>query len=119
MDFTRQPLIVAQIETAAAVEAADTIANVAGIDVLFVGPADLQRDLDAQPSNLRPDFETCVERVAAVARAAGKAAGILVRDPAEVLVRRRQGFTVIAVQSDLALLRDAFVTTIKKIRPRS
>jgi len=119
VDFTRLPLLVAQIETAAAVEAADTIANVAGIDVLFVGPADLQRDLDAQPSNLRPDFETCVERVAAVARAAGKAAGILVRDPAEVLVRRRQGFTVIAVQSDVALLRDAFLTTIEKARPRS
>lgn len=102
------PLLVAQIETCAAVAEADAIAGVDGIDALFVGPADLERDLAGQPAASRPDFEICVARVATAARAAGKAAGILVRDPADLHVRRRQGFSLIAVQSDVALLRDAF-----------
>jgi 2-keto-3-deoxy-L-rhamnonate aldolase RhmA len=107
-DATPPPLLVVQIETAAAVAEADAIAGVDGIDALFVGPADLRRDLEAQPPGGGPDFETSVARVAAVARAAGKAAGILVRDPAELPVRQRQGFSLVAVQSDTALLRDAF-----------
>ena len=40
--------------------------------------------------------------------AAGKAAGILVRDLADLHARRRQGFSVIAVQSDVGILRDGF-----------
>jgi 2-keto-3-deoxy-L-rhamnonate aldolase RhmA len=46
--------------------------------------------------------------VAVAARAAGKAAGILVRDLADLHARRRQGFSVIAVQSDVGILRDGF-----------
>jgi 2-keto-3-deoxy-L-rhamnonate aldolase RhmA len=107
-EATPSPRLVAQIETAAAVAEAEAIAGVDGIDVLFVGPADLSRDLEARPARGGPDFETCVARVAGVARAAGKAAGILVRDPAELPLRQRQGFSLIAVQSDIALLRDAF-----------
>lgn len=107
-EATPAPRLVAQIETAAAVAEAEAIAGVDGIDVLFVGPADLSRDLEAHPAHGGPDFETCVARVAGVARAAGKAAGILVRDPAELPLRQRQGFSLIAVQSDIALLRDAF-----------
>ena len=108
VNTTPPPLLVAQIETAAAVAEAGAIAEVDGIDVLFVGPADLERDLAGQPAGKVPDFETCVARVAAAARAAGKAAGILVRNPAELPLRQRQGFSLIAVQSDVALLRDAF-----------
>jgi 2-dehydro-3-deoxyglucarate aldolase/4-hydroxy-2-oxoheptanedioate aldolase len=107
-DTTPSPLIVAQIETAAAVAEAGAIAEVDGIDVLFVGPADLERDLAGQAAVDRPDFETCVTRVATAARAAGKAAGILLRNPAELALRQRQGFSLIAIQSDVAVLRDTF-----------
>jgi 2-keto-3-deoxy-L-rhamnonate aldolase RhmA len=113
---TTPPLLVAQIETAAAVAAADAIAEVDGIDVLFVGPADLERDLAGRPPGTCPDFETCVARVVTVARAAGKAAGILVRDLAELSGRRQQGFTVLAVQSDVGLLRDAFRALVAAAR---
>lgn len=113
---TEPPLLLAQIETAAAVAAAEAIAGVDGIDVLFVGPADLERDLAVRPAGSVPDFEACVGRVARVARAAGKAAGILVRDLAELHARRRQGFSVIAVQSDVALLRDGFRAVVAEGR---
>lgn len=118
VDTTPPPLLVAQIETAAAVAEAGAIAEVDGIDVLFVGPADLERDLAGQPAGNVPDFETCVAGVATAARAAGKAAGILVRNPAELPLRQRQGFSLIAVQSDVALLRDAFRAIVAAAQAR-
>ncbi len=112
-ESTPAPLLMAQIETLDAVNESAGIASVEGIDVLFVGPADLQHDLRHRPASATADFEECLNRVVAAARAAGKAAGILVRDPSELPQRIQQGFTRLAVQSDLALLRDAFRTLIR------
>jgi 2-keto-3-deoxy-L-rhamnonate aldolase RhmA len=112
-DSRPAPLIMAQIETLDAANASAGIAGVAGIDVLFVGPADLQHDLRHRSASTPADFEECLNRVTVSACGAGKAAGILVRDPAELPQRMKQGFTYLAVQSDLALLRDAFRTMIQ------
>ncbi len=105
---TPAPLILAQIETLDAVGEASAIAAVEGIDVLFVGPADLQHDLRHRRLSISGDFEACLERVVSAARGAGKHAGILLRDVAELDRRLEQGFTHVAVQSDLSLLREAF-----------
>jgi 2-keto-3-deoxy-L-rhamnonate aldolase RhmA len=110
------PLLLAQIETLDAVHAADAIAGVAGIDVLFVGPADLQHDLRHRPATATADFEDCLARVVAAAHSAGKRAGTLVRDISELPRRLEQGFTQLAVQSDLALLRDAFSGILRTAR---
>ncbi len=107
-DSTPIPLLIAQIETREAVNRAAEIARVEGVDVLFVGPADLQHDLKQSPPAPGEDYEACLSLVVEAARTAGKAAGILVRDPAELPSRLNQGFTHVAVQSDLAVLRDAF-----------
>ena len=115
-ETTPAPLLLAQIETLDAVHAADAIAGVAGIDVLFVGPADLQHDLRHRPATATADFEDCLVRVVAAARAAGKRAGTLVRDISELPRRLEQGFTQVAVQSDLALLRDAFSAILQNAR---
>ena len=98
-----KPLLYAQIETAEAVENVDAIAAVDGVDVLFVGPADLAFDLKARQSPLA--FDDCLARVAAAAKAAGKAAGILTRDDAQVAPRLALGYTHQAVDSDLGILR--------------
>jgi 2-dehydro-3-deoxyglucarate aldolase/4-hydroxy-2-oxoheptanedioate aldolase len=105
---TPSPQLLAQIETLAAVRESDAIAAVDGIDVLFVGPADLQHDLLHGSGVNPPDYEDCLARVVNAARRAGKAAGILLRSPSELGLRIAQGFTHVAVQSDLSLLREAF-----------
>jgi 2-dehydro-3-deoxyglucarate aldolase/4-hydroxy-2-oxoheptanedioate aldolase len=112
-ESTPAPLLMAQIETLDAVNESPGIACVEGIDVLFVGPADLQHDLKHRPLSATDDFEECLNRVVAAAHGADKAAGILVRDPSELPQRLKQGFAHVAVQSDLALLRDAFRTMIQ------
>ena len=98
-----KPLLFAQIETLEAVEHVGEIAAVDGVDVLFVGPADLGFDLKARGSSLTVD--DCLPRVAEAARAAGKHAGILTRDDAQVAARLALGYTHQAVDSDLGILR--------------
>lgn len=98
-----KPLLFAQIETLDAVENAGAVAAVEGVDVLFVGPADLGFDLKARNSPLTLD--DCLPKVSAAAKAHGKAAGILTRDDAEIASRLALGYTHQAVDSDLGILR--------------
>jgi len=105
---TSRPLLIAQIETGESVQAAKEIACVDGIDVLFIGPADLQLDLQVHPQSAPGSFEDCLGVVTAAARTAGKAAGILLRDLSELQKHLALGFEYIAVDSDLSLLRKGF-----------
>lgn len=101
-----RPLLFAQIESAEGIAHVEAIAAVDGVDVLFVGPADLRMSLAATPG--APPFEAAVEKVLEAARAGGKFAGILIKDRAEVGKLVQQGFTKIAVGTDVAFLRACF-----------
>ena len=111
------PILLAQIESLAAVRASEAIARVEGIDVLFVGPADLQHDLRHGTEAQAPDFEECLRQVVAAAHSAGKSAGTLLRDPSELSSRIAQGYSCVAVQSDLSLLREAFRSIVQNAAP--
>jgi 4-hydroxy-2-oxoheptanedioate aldolase len=89
-----------QIETREAVAAVDEIAAVDGADVLFVGPLDLSTQMGISGEYGRAEFTEVLRRVVAAARAAGKAAGILALDAAQVPGWRELGFTVMAYGSD-------------------
>lgn len=101
-----KPLFLAQIENIEGVENVESIAQVDGVDVLFIGPADLSFELRARKSAY--SFEECLSRVVHAARRAGKASGILVRDRNELLPLREQGFTCLAIDSDLGILRAGY-----------
>jgi len=111
------PLVMAQIETVKAVHNAAEIAQVDGVDVLFVGPADLQYDLThgAQAATAPGDFAHCLTLVAEAAAACGKEAGILLRDLGDVSIHLDLGFTRIAVDSDLGILRKAYQHTLSNL----
>jgi 2-keto-3-deoxy-L-rhamnonate aldolase RhmA len=108
------PILMAQIETVAGVAAVPAIAAVEGITTLFVGPADLRHDLEYSSSLELSDYDSCLEQILVAAREAGKEAGILVRDPAEVSRHAERGFTRLAVHSDLAILRHAYETLVSQ-----
>jgi len=105
------PFLLAQIEDPGGVRAAESIAAVAGVDALFIGPADLRHALAHEPN--APGFEDCVETTLAGARAHGKATGILIREPDERARRVESGMTWIASGSDLGILRE-FYQHLKK-----
>lgn len=105
-------IIMAQIETLHAVECAAEIAAVEGVDVLFVGPADLGFDLKARQSARSED--ECLVEVIAAAKQHGKASGILVRRPEDLEKMKALGFAWLAVDSDIGILRAAYQALLRR-----
>lgn len=70
-------LTVVQIETVEAVENAEAIAAVPGVDVLFVGPMDLSINMGMRKQFKNADFEANLDKVVAACRKHGKIPGIL------------------------------------------
>lgn len=108
------PLLMAQIESLAGVAAAPAIAAVEGIGVLFVGPADLRHDLEHSSGDEIDDYDRCLAKVASAACMAGKEAGILLRDVSDLSGCQKLGFTRIAIDSDLSILRNTYQTVISR-----
>lgn len=98
-EANERSLVVAQIETVAAVEAAEEIAGVEGIDVLFVGPLDLSVSLGCPGDFTPPHFIAALERVIAACKRHGKTSGILSR-PQLVSQHKELGFRFLALGSD-------------------
>jgi len=103
-----QPLLMVQIEDYRGVRNIDEIAKTEGVDVLFVGPSDLRLDLSMRPADETFNFEEALQRVCEAARKYGKQSGILVRNSADLQKLRQYGFTVIAAESDLGILRKGY-----------
>jgi 4-hydroxy-2-oxoheptanedioate aldolase len=74
------------------------------VDGLFIGPSDLSASLGFLGSPRHPEVRATIEDAGRRIRKAGKAAGILA--PVEEDARHwlAQGFTVVAVGGDAALL---------------
>lgn len=100
------PLFLAQIEDREGVENAKTIAAVPGVDVLFVGPSDLKLDLSAHAHPM--DFQTALSEVSSAAALYKKQAGILIKDRSEIPDFQNQGYSCLALGSDLGVVRNGF-----------
>lgn len=93
-----------QIETAEAVENADEIAAVDGVDAVFVGPADLAASLGVLGAQNHPEVRAAVLRVFEAVKRAGKPVGILAFDPEVARSYADAGADFIAVSADVTLV---------------
>jgi len=110
-------LTVVQIETVAALEHAEEIAAVEGVDVLFVGPLDLSISLGIPGETAHPRFRAALEKVARAARGAGKASGILAASKAEIGPLVELGYTFVALGSDGGFVAGAMNEAAEAFRP--
>ena len=99
-----ETIVLAQIETAAAVEHAAAIARVPGIDGLFVGPSDLSHNLGYPEQLSAPEVQRVLAATIDVALRAGVAAGIHLSDPSSAGEWQRAGIRMITLGSDVAFL---------------
>jgi 2-keto-3-deoxy-L-rhamnonate aldolase RhmA len=103
--------VLAQIETKAAIENIDEIAAVEGIDCLFVGPNDLAstygETYPAAWANKSDAYKAAIELVPRVAKAHGKAPGILANSAAMANECIALGYTVVGVSADTSYLAAA------------
>lgn len=95
-----QLLTIVQIETKGAVECANEISAVDGVDVLFVGPLDLSVSLGVAGQFNHPTMQAALVKVVGACHQAGKAAGILVSNEDELAQVRAHGFTFVGIGSD-------------------
>lgn len=101
-DANRETFVVAQIETPEALDNLEEIGKVRGIDLLFIGPADLGCRLSAMGSSLTID--DVVDRVSSVARANGKAWGITAGSVEDIARFRKLGAQMVPWGGDFALV---------------
>ncbi|HEY8497678.1 MAG TPA: aldolase/citrate lyase family protein [Limnochordales bacterium] len=109
-------LVGVQIETRPALEAAEAIARVDGVDLLFVGPNDLSASLGLFRRFDHPDYRAAVRRVLEAARRAGKAAGYMARDAEEAAAMAEQGFQFVSVATDARMLMGAASQAFQRLR---
>lgn len=109
-------LLAIQIETAEALEAVDAIAAVEGVDVLFVGPADLGRTLGLTAGPDHPRLLAAAETIAAAAKRAGLAAGVYLDDPALIATYASFGYTMFGSGFESALLAAAAEQRVRAVR---
>ena len=109
-------LTVTQIETPEAVDNCEEIAAVDGVDVLFVGPTDLSYNMGIRDQLDHPRFIAALEKVSAAAKKHGKAAGILVHNPALVAKCRDLGYTFVALGSDGGSVRAGLLASLATLR---
>jgi 2-keto-3-deoxy-L-rhamnonate aldolase RhmA len=111
-----ETIVLAQIETAAGLEAVEEIAAVDGIDVLWIGHFDLTTSLGIPGQFASRAFEQAVERVLQAGRAAGKPVGILAATAAEAARHVARGFGAVAVGLDAWLYEDALRDGLAAVR---
>jgi len=106
---------VVQIETVEALNHLDEIAALDGVDVLFIGPADLSMEMGIFGQFDHPLFKEAVQKITAAARKAGKATGILFFNPAEYQNYHQQGIRFIACGADATFVVNGAREMAKKL----
>jgi 4-hydroxy-2-oxoheptanedioate aldolase len=110
-------LTIVQIETPQAVENAEAIAAIPGVDALFIGPNDLALSLLGYvPARWdEPEFLAALEKVRQAGLKHGKHVGILARggEHAKVL---KEDWKLIGLGSDVRALQNAMKATVAAAR---
>jgi len=101
-------LVVIQAEHIDAVEIADEIYAVPGIDAVFVGPNDLAYSMRAADGTFadKETFEAALTRIREAAKRNKLPCGLHVLSPADALRRAKEGWQFIAMGSELKMMLD-------------
>lgn len=110
----QQTVVIPMIETAAGVANAASIAAVADIDMIFIGPGDLALSLGVDAR--APAHARACDDVLGACRAAALPCGIFTANAQAALQRRREGYAMVVVAADVALVIDGFAAATASFR---
>lgn len=113
---------VVQIETVEVLSHLDEVAGIDGVDVLFIGPADLSMELGIFGQFDHPKFKEALLETVNAARKAGKATGILFFNPEEYQRYQSMGIQLIACGADATFVAEGARQLAKRLndlRPQS
>ncbi|MEY2975206.1 MAG: hypothetical protein RIR49_1626 [Actinomycetota bacterium] len=110
--------VIPMIETVEALEALDGICALDGVRAVYVGPSDLAISLGLGPSGNdgHPVFDAALARVVETCRRHGVVPGVH-SDAATADRRRSQGFRMITVAADVAVLAAGMAEAVRQAQP--
>ncbi len=110
-------VLLAQVETRAAVAAAGDIIHVDGLDGVYIGPADLSLSYGQPPSMVPADpaVQSAIADVRDVARGAGRIAAIHTDGAATARQRFQDGFQICSLPTDMRLLITAVKAAVEAV----
>ncbi|GAB3701585.1 HpcH/HpaI aldolase/citrate lyase family protein [Spirosoma flavus] len=106
---------VVQIETMEVLNHLDAVANMDGVDVLFIGPADLSMELGIFGQFNHPRFKEALHETVNAAKRAGKATGILFFNPDDYKTYHDLGIQLIACGADATFVADGARSMAQKL----
>jgi 2-keto-3-deoxy-L-rhamnonate aldolase RhmA len=116
-EVNREVLLVAMLETRIAIENADAIAAVSGVDVLLIGANDLMADYGLVGQFKHPQLISAIKKVGAAARKNGLFAGVSgIHDPDTLRAAVDAGVRMIGGGTDLSLFMKAAVDKTNALR---
>jgi 4-hydroxy-2-oxoheptanedioate aldolase len=115
-DADTKQLVAVQIESKLGVENIEKIGKIKGIDVLFLGPADLSNSLGFPGQTNHPLVQEALKRICAVAQENGKVAGTFVANREQALRALEAGVRYLVYDNDVAFLVKGAKATLDEVR---
>ena len=109
-------LVVIQIETPTALAEIDEIVKIPGVDVIFIGPADLSTALGHMGDPGHPDVQAAFTRIEAAARAQGVALGNITRNWDQARALYQRGYQFLTLCSETTLLTQGGQEVLERFR---
>ena len=108
--------ILAQIETATGLANLEAIAEVPGVDAVFIGPADLAASLGHLGNIAHPLVQEAVDDAFRRLRALGKPSGYFTLNEQEARQRIAEGVDVVGVATDTSIINRGAALTLEGLR---
>ena len=118
-EYKNRNIGVIQIETLESLNHLDEIASIDGVDVLFVGPADMSLSLGVFQQWDHPKYIETLERVRDAAARAGKATGTLLRSIDEYEKYYDLGYRMIGCGADSVFVLRGALGMVEEMNDRN
>ncbi|GAA5113101.1 aldolase/citrate lyase family protein [Alloalcanivorax gelatiniphagus] len=114
-----QPLVIAMVETATALDDLDAILAVEGLDGIYVGPGDLSLSLGMTGADRAADLREVLSSIIARAVAAGLPVGVHAYNGEDAARYAAEGATIVTVAVDYVSLGEVMARHLQVARDRA
>ncbi len=114
-----EPLVIAMVETASALDDLDAVLAVKGLDGVYVGPGDLSLALGLTGADRRAELRGILSSIIARADAAGVPVGVHAYSGEEAAGYAAEGATIVTVAVDAVSLGEVMAQHLGVARDRS
>lgn len=113
-------LVILQTESPVAVERAEQIYSVPGVDAIFVGPNDLAANMRRPDGSEAPqaEFDAIMQRILAAGKKVRTPVGLHTQSAEDALRRAAEGWQFIAIGSELRMMTGAAQEIVKRVKPQ-